>query len=625
MNRLFLIVSSLIALTFHLHADEDYELAKQAAEIFPDEDVVLTNSKLIIDIQKDWTSKGVVAIKRYREDFINLNKNVKFTYPIFYGEESEITMFDCGYSGSVNDSYHQDKSIFHDDSRVKWGYYKVYKHAYKSILQADKKYEDMRYLTSAYFTNYFGCMNREIQFIIPNGVELDLVPFNFEGYDIKKTEEIKKKETIITYTVKNIKKFSDEEGVPGPSHVYPHILIRVKSYVYKDKKVELFKDLNALYGWYRKMTRLVDNKPDVLQSTVDELTKGKTTDKEKLESIFYWVQDNIRYIAIEDGIAGYKPENCQNVFNYKYGDCKGMANLTKHMLKLAGYDARLAWVGTKRIAYDYSTPSLACDNHMICAVKLNDTYEFLDATEKYINYGEYAERIQGRQVLIENGDLYVKETIPIKKPSQNLRKINLELQLNKEDVLVGNLSMELNGEQRSNLFQYMSGINASKHEEILKNITSALDKNILAENVSKLEMQHGEKNTTLTASLNIKNYVSEFENEKYIYINPFKYYADLNFKERELDYCFSEKKKDLVSISFVLPDNLSLKSLPNAFTIDDEEFSIAFSCAQEGNKITYSLDITFFKAQISKNNFEDWNKARKKLADLYDYPLIFSI
>lgn len=80
---------------------------------------------------------------------------------------------------------------------------------------------------------------------------------------------------------------------------------------------------------------------------------------EKIEAVFYWVQDNIRYIAFENGIMGFKPEAASKVYQNRYGDCKGMANLLKEMLKICGYDARLTWIGTNDIPYDYKTASLA--------------------------------------------------------------------------------------------------------------------------------------------------------------------------------------------------------------------------------------------------------------------------
>ena len=96
-----------------------------------------------------------------------------------------------------------------------------------------------------------------------------------------------------------------------------------------------------MYGWYRSLVNSMDNQTADIESTVAELLNNIDDDEEKIKALYYWVQDNIRYIAFEDGIAGFKPDECQNVFNKKFGDCKGMANLLKEMLIVAGFDARL--------------------------------------------------------------------------------------------------------------------------------------------------------------------------------------------------------------------------------------------------------------------------------------------
>jgi hypothetical protein len=83
------------------------------------------------------------------------------------------------------------------------------------------------------------------------------------------------------------------------------------------------------------------------------------------------------------------------------------------MLQLAGYDARLAWIGTRDIPYDYSLPSLVVDNHMICALFLRDSTYFLDGTESYISFGDYAYRIQGRPALIQDGKNTSSRVYPI--------------------------------------------------------------------------------------------------------------------------------------------------------------------------------------------------------------------
>jgi hypothetical protein len=69
-----------------------------------------------------------------------------------------------------------------------------------------------------------------------------------------------------------------------------------------------------LYGWYSTVCSDIGNKPDELKGKVNDLVFNKKTDLEKIESIFYWVQDHIRYIAFENGIMGFKPDAAQNVY-----------------------------------------------------------------------------------------------------------------------------------------------------------------------------------------------------------------------------------------------------------------------------------------------------------------------
>ena len=220
---------------------------------------------------------------------------------------------------------------------------------------------------------------------------------NFEGKDIKKSSvyDSKQDADIITYTIRDITARERESHSPGPTYTEPHLMVLCKYSESPAGKTTYFNTLDDQYAWYHSITKDLEANNDQVNAKAKEITAGISNDLDKIKKIFYWMHDNIRYIAFEDGIAAFKPEKPEEVLRKKYGDCKGMAHLTKGMLKALGFDARLCWIGTNHIAYDYSTPSIAVDNHMICAlIYLGKTY-FLDATENYIGFNEYAERIQG--------------------------------------------------------------------------------------------------------------------------------------------------------------------------------------------------------------------------------------
>lgn len=265
-----------------------------------------------------------------------------------------------------------------------------------------KHITDVKYFTRIYFTDIFPVINKKITFQVPDFVEVELKEFNFKGFNIQKKQSRNEREktTIYEYTVTDLMP-SGEERIKGSSHVYPHILVLTKSYTQDGSKTTLLSNTDELYRWYSSLTKGVEGNTNELKPLVDKLMAGKNSDNEKVKAIYYWVQDNIRYIAFEDGLAGFRPAKADEVYKNKYGNCKGMANLVKNMLKVAGYDARLTWIGTSRIAYDYSTPSLSVDNHMICTLLLGNKQYFLDPTEKYCPLDDYAERIQGRPVILK--------------------------------------------------------------------------------------------------------------------------------------------------------------------------------------------------------------------------------
>ena len=54
--------------------------------------------------------------------------------------------------------------------------------------------------------------------------------------------------------------------------------------------------------------------PEDLLAVVDSLTKGTNDELEKVKRIYYWVQDHISYVAIENGYRGFIPHKPQEIF-----------------------------------------------------------------------------------------------------------------------------------------------------------------------------------------------------------------------------------------------------------------------------------------------------------------------
>jgi hypothetical protein len=379
-----------------------------------------------------------------------------------------------------------------------------------------------------------------------------------------------------------------------------------------------FKNLQEQYNWYKSLVKQIGNDPATFKDKVNEIVKDKKTDAEKIQAVYSWMQANIRYIAFEDGIAGFKPEKAQEVYRRKYGDCKGMANLTTEMLKVLGYDARLCWIGTNHIAYDYSTPSLAVDNHMICALKLNGKFSFLDATEKYIGYGEYAERIQGRQVLIEDGAKYILEKIPVPAGTQNTQTVKQVLKI-EAAAITGNVELNYKGESKEYMLFQLNSITQQNRDAALVQYLGDNNNNYKIDNIKTDGLQDWNKDLSIKYDLQYANAVTEFGDEKYIDVDIKKEFGGLNIDTaRKQDYLMPYKFHISNITELQLPDGFTVAELPKPLEIKNSTYSFDLRYELNGNKLVYKKELMILNPLIKVNQFNTWNADNAKLNNFYN-------
>lgn len=366
------------------------------------------------------------------------------------------------------------------------------------------------------------------------------------------------------------------------------------------------------------------NDPATFKDEVSRLVAAANTPEEKIRAIYYWVQDNIKYIAFEDGIAGFKPEAAQNVYHNRYGDCKGMANLTKEMLKVAGLDGRLTWIGTNRIPYTYSLPSLAVDNHMICTVNVGEKRFILDPTEKFIALGMNGERIQGKQMMIEDGDKYVIAEVPVADANQNLffREETIKLE---GEVLKGQGQIAIRGEEMKNILYLTNNIKKEDQERLFNRLAVAEYSSV--DNVETGNKQSVDRDRTLEIgyTFGLSNKITRFENDLYIDIDWDKRFKDLKMEEdRMTDYYFNRKVKNRTHKKLNIPPGYKISHLPPSIKKIHSDFSIVVNFEQKGQVLLYTSEITINRGIIKRSDFETWNGFIKELGEVYDDKVVLT-
>lgn len=560
-----------------------------------------------------------------KEAYVNLYNNTTFVKSIFYDNYSSWgnkvqTLNKKGKpSGAISleEKGVMISGIFHHDvRRHEFSLREKQNKCYGYL--GEKKYKKLHYFNKLYISERYPVLKCEVTLRIPKGVEIDVHEFNFEQDKINKEIVEVGKNRHHVYTFEEVEPYVHESNILGKSWIMPHFVFNIKSYTKADKRVTFFETTNDIYSWYKELIEDLDDEVTDLKEKSLEIIQGKENDIEKVKALFYWVQKNIRYLAYEDGIAGFKPEKASQVLYDKYGDCKGMANLLTVMLKSVGYDARRTWLGTKHLVYDYSIPSLVVDNHMITSLFLNDTIYYLDPTEKYIGLNCLAERIQGQEVMIENGDTPLFKKIPIKTESQNIRNIRKKITIDQLS-LYGKIMREYFGEDKSLFLSLYNRLQDNSKDDALKDYLKDLEE---ATEIDSIEV---EGINTIDDNLNMKYYIlkdeasNSFENKIYVPIDLDKELSGLVFDSNRVnDFVFDKKFIIDSETIFKLPEGKEVEYIPGDFNFENEKIVMKINFVQNGRTIKYIKLIKIKNTLIKKEEFPEWNRTIENLMEIYD-------
>ncbi len=487
-------------------------------------------------------------------------------------------------------------------------------------------FKEPKFFGAEFISSFIPVEEMQIKIKCSKKINLHYQVFNGKGSDIEFTKTEKGKNYIYTWKIKNIPEYKFESDAPNVRYYAPHILFRINSFHKKDSLKNLLSNPADLYNWYKELTKNVNQKTDEkIKHIVDSLCTGKLTELEKVKSIFYWVQDQVKYIAFEDGLGGFIPREASSVCEKRFGDCKDMASTIQYMLKLAGIPAYLTWIGTRDIPYTYNeVPTSHSDNHMIATyIDPKGHYYFLDATGKNARLGMHTSMIQGKEALLGKGETFEIVRVPEIPKEQNYQYDSVYMQL-KENKLMGKGKMQLNGYQKIFIDSRLKQLNQDDKEKFMK---AFLEKGNNKFNVDSFIVAHEEDKESATEvnyEFSLQDYTSKNDKEEFINLNMDKAEISqiINTEQRQVPKEFDYKKTERTVLYFQLPPGYQCTYLPPAAEYKGNHFGFSINYKKVNHAIVMEKIFYINQLLLAPEQFNDWNKMLKELNKAYQETLV---
>lgn len=494
------------------------------------------------------------------------------------------------------------EDIFYDDSKVCQLVIPINKKGTSVKAVFEKTYTKVEQFTSISFPEIYPIKNKTVKIIVPKELK-DKINVIEKSFTTAITMEIKdgqKGEKIYTYTIVDMPAVSIEEYMPSLSTIMPRVYI-----------TGLFNDYQELYKYLYDYTINHNEDSNELATFAQKLVENCTNDRQKVVKLTEWVQKHIRYIAIEHGEYGHRPDKAIEVYNKRYGDCKGMSSLLKTMMIAVGLDARLVWIGTDVVGSDWKEiPSLCSGNHMICAVMLGDEILYVDGTSTYLPVGCYDTSIQGRTTLIEAGDTCILSKVPIQSVYCNTDSATMNWIIDEND-LRGRVSRVLTGTRKMYICGTYHAIDASKRTEFLDSYIAYPKKNV---DVDSLKIEGDEVQslqTEVVANVVEKDACQNLGDIIYVDLQPLRnpYMEPIKVKDRKNSIKFTGLFRYVSNVNVKIPENFVVSALPELHEVSNKWFTSKILYFNEGNELKCKAEVVMNNQVVKISELEEWYEA----------------
>jgi len=555
---------------------QDYAIFSIQPNLLSEANAVIRNqsvevSILALDKMRVKTKRVVTVLNEQGEqhvqayDFYDENTKIKSQEAIVYnsmGEEIE----------KIRERDFDDRSLvgsntLYSDNRLSYLNYTIKEYpvtiAYESEIETNstifiRAWEPLgNYNLSVEQTSY--------KLINPEAVPFRFEERNLEGLELEKNNT----NSGLYYKAKNISAVKNEVLSPDISTYTPQVLVALNEFalVGVEGKASNWKELGKWQYDY-----LLKEKTELPQETIlklNGLTATATSDREKAEIVYNYVQENTRYISVQLGIGGWEPMLAKDVDELGYGDCKALTNYTKALLESQGIPSYYTVVyGGERNNIDPEFASMQ-GNHVILNLPLAEEDVWLECTSQTnpFNYlGDFTDDRKVLKITPEGGEIV---STPNYSTEVNLRESFVEIQLDKLGGFSAKITRKNSGVPYGNIYWVRN--QKEDHQKIFYSENWGHLKNL---EFSKIAFENNRDSVVFIEKLEVKGakLASKAGNRLLLPVNflQAKSYDLPRNESRKLPLIIERGETYKDKFQFKLPEGYEIESIPDPVNIENE-------------------------------------------------------
>jgi len=429
--------------------------------------------------------------------------------------------------------------------------------------------------------------------------------------DIPLKDETVGNRHVYSFSLKGLKALPYEPKAPASKEIFPRILFAPSDFCY-DSHCGNMADWKNYGIWTTNLLKGKDVLPADIVTKLQEMTKNAQNNREKTQILYQHLQEHTRYVNIALGIGGYQPVDATTTYKTRFGDCKGLTNLMKAMLKAVNIPSNytLISMNEENIYEDY--PSFNQLDHVILMVPMEKDSIWLECTSPTLPFGYIHDNIAGHNAVIIHEDGKGGEycTLPVYSDRENKSETFLEININENGKAEGKITIT------ENLHYYDSFVNtfmSKDREKYIKNLNINLNMpKIKYNDISTNENKTSLPSCSMTADFEAEDFANKTGSRLFIPLCPLKKgnFRLPNNDKRLYDIVINDGFSVNDSIIYNIPDSYNIESLPKDINAETPFGILKTQTLKNGKQVVFTQHVVIHKGRYDKSKY-------KELKDFY--------
>jgi len=311
---------------------------------------------------------------------------------------------------------------------------------------------------------------------------------------------------IYTFTASDIPPYVEEPQMPPKSDIIPKLAATNQ------------KNWDYIFTWYANFQKKRMVITPEIQSLADSITKGLNREQDKIAAIYYWVQQNIRYISIKGAASsGVSGHSATETLHNGFGDCTDKSILFSTLLRAVKVTAYPIYINTNDAGMLVKDIPSFYGNHCITEVFFkNGKHIILDATGSNSRYpsfwsadcGVWAVNAQRKELL------FIKPP-----PPENMkREYNYNIKVKKDKSIYVNFTSHYVGDYESGIRWYWKHIKPDEKKLRMEAMVKDVSPNATLDTFFFENLKDISKPLIMHIMYHIQNFVQSAGDIKILYL-----------------------------------------------------------------------------------------------------------